>query len=79
MSIYRDLNWQKIRLMIGIGMNTNVAIWTRVSLNKKNEKSNVFIHKMNFVYKNEKKYLTFFIYRNKRFLVLSGIDDNFVP
>ena len=54
MSIYRDLNWQKIRLMIGIGMNTNVAIWTRVSLNKKIEKSNVFIHKMNFVYKNEK-------------------------
>ena len=35
-------------------MNTNVAIWTRVSLNKKNEKSNVFIQKMNFVYKNEK-------------------------
>ena len=75
-------------------MNINVAIWTRVSLNKKNEKSNVFIHKMNFVYKNEKKIFNLFylLCRNDKrlfvillllllllLLLFSGIDDNFVP
>ena len=63
-------------------MNTNVAIWARVSLHKKNEKSNVFIHKMNFVYKNEKKIFNLFYLLcgyDKRFLVLSGIDGNFFP